>query len=195
MKRLFVALHFQPHPALLQLLSDLQLKLSHERISWMNPSNIHLTLKFLGETDEKRLPEITHAINNSIFNQLPINILFDKTGIFGSRYDPRVIWLGSKDNNSSLQLLASRLLDNFDSIGFLRDRQNFVPHLTLGRIKGLNDKRYFQDVISNIPDKVYQETVATEIILFESILRKEGPLYLVQSRHPFKSDGIASETA
>ncbi len=71
-----------------------------------------------------------------------------------------------------------------DVIGFARDRQNFVPHLTLGRIKNLTDKPRFQEVIGKIPQKAYIHKSVTELLLYESILHKDGPKYRVI--HSFK---------
>ena len=68
-------------------------------------------------------------------NHKSFTIDFNRTGIFGSRYTPRVLWLGMQNTPQELYDLEEDLLTTFDNIGYLRDRQNFVPHITLGRIK------------------------------------------------------------
>jgi 2'-5' RNA ligase len=187
MKRLFLAIPLHAGGALPDLLNMLRKKLGHERINWVNPENLHLTLKFLGETPSTRIPEINAAMNDCLSKHKSFQLDFDKTGIFGSRYDPRVIWLGSTQIPAEITLLANDVLDTFDAIGFSRDRQNFVPHLTLGRIKGLDDKRHFQEVVKQIPQQLYLREEVSRIILFESILRKEGPLYKVEQAFSLKS--------
>ncbi len=178
MKRLFIAIHLQATPALLLLLEQLKQQLARERISWAKSENMHLTLKFIGETPEKAIPVIVSAIEQALESQKSFEFTFDRTGVFGSRYDPRVIWLGSSKTSAEINLLAEKVIDACDRSGFARDRQNFVPHLTLGRIKGLEDKPSFQRVMQQLPQQVFQQSAVKEIILFESILRKEGPLYV-----------------
>ncbi len=178
MKRLFVAIHIKPDPGLLSLLGRLQRELSYERISWAKPENLHLTLKFLGETHSAAIPGLVEVLRKAVEPTAGFTINFDKTGLFGSRYDPRVIWLGSQDRSEAMDKLANSVLDACARVGFERDRQNFVPHLTLGRIKGLTDKARFQQLMQQLPQQRIQIVPVHSVILFESILRKEGPLYI-----------------
>jgi 2'-5' RNA ligase len=68
--------------------------------------------------------------------------------------------------------------DKLSAIGYEPDRQNSVPHLTLGRIKFLKDKKMFQQIIDQNKGISSQEISVGQLILFESILKKEGPVYL-----------------
>ena len=79
--------------------------------------------------------------------------------------------------------LEEDTLKAFDNIGYLRDRQNFVPHITLGRIKELCEKQYFQKIVSGIEQKSYIKQEVNEIILFQSILRPEGAIYKELKRY------------
>ncbi len=177
MKRLFAAIKVTPQPGFLSTLNDIRQELKHERITWVNPSIIHLTLKFFGETDENRIPAIEAALKKAVASAESTVIRINRTGIFGSKYDPKVIWFGI-DPNPLLQNLAMQVLDELEKAGWEKDRQNFVPHLTIGRIKELKDKALFQEVIAKYRDCFIQEQMVKEIHLYESILRKEGPLYL-----------------
>ena len=67
-----------------------------------------------------------------------------------------------------------------------RDRQNFVPHLTVTRIKQLKDKELFFDIISEYKDEFIQDLKVEEIILFESILERSGAVYNIVERFPLK---------
>lgn len=179
MKRLFIAIPLSPEPVLSGLLQTLSSELYYERINWVKATNMHLTLKFLGPTAEEKIPEIVAAINNCVCDFEPFVLQFNKTGIFGSRYQPRVLWLGLNEVPEQLHPLANGIIDAMDRIGFKRDRQNFVPHLTLGRIKNLTDKPRFQEVIGNISQKIYISTSVEKLLLYESILHKDGPEYRV----------------
>lgn len=182
-KRLFLAIPLQPSDELLVLLEVLKRQLVHERINWVRPENMHLTLKFLGETPEYKWPVIGTALQALVTQHRPFSYVFDRTGIFGSRHDPRVLWLGMQTRNQPLDQLAFSVLDTLDAVGFERDRQNFVPHLTLGRIHRLSDKKAFSALVANIPQKIYLSGLAETIILYESILLRTGPRYVELERY------------
>ena len=177
MKRLFIAFKTQPDQALIELVNSLKRKLINDQINWVNINQLHLTIKFLGETEEKSIIAIQQAMTEAVRGFQPISLLFDKTGIFGSSYDPRVMWIGPKQTNPEVIRLGDSVIRQLDLAGFPRDRQNFVPHLTIGRIKSIRDKANFQEVLKAIPEQIFQKAEIREIILFESILRREGPLY------------------
>ncbi len=177
MKRLFAAIKIHPSPEFIRVLNQLGSDLRHERIKWVEPGNIHLTLKFLGETDEKQIPAIREALQNAASGCPAFSLKINRTGIFGSRYDPKVVWFGI-DPEPKMNLLAENTFRELQRIGWEPDRQNFVPHLTIGRIRELRDKPLFQQLVEKYRDARIQEETVKEVILFESILRKEGPLYV-----------------
>jgi len=177
MKRLFAAIKIHPSPQFLEIFTALSELLKHERIKWVEPHNIHITLKFFGDTDEKDIPAIKKALQAAATGSKPFTMKINRTGIFGSRYDPRVIWFGI-DPDPSLEILAKNVLAELQKAGWEPDRQNFVPHLTIGRIKEIRDKNLFRQMIDKFRDSKVQEQPVLEIILYESILHREGPQYV-----------------
>lgn len=183
MKRLFAAIKIHPSPEFISVVSSMTAELKHERIKWVELHNMHLTLKFFGETEEPRIPAIYEALTSATANADSFTLHINRTGIFGSRYDPRVIWFGI-DLEPGLLKLAENVFDNLQQAGWEPDRQNFVPHLTIGRIKELKDKALFQQVIARYREVKIQEQNVNELILFESILRREGPEYIALRKFP-----------
>jgi 2'-5' RNA ligase len=177
MKRLFAAIKINPSVRYISLFNEISSSLRHERIKWVKPENIHLTMKFFGETDDAKIPEICLAIESAIAQSKPFTLKISNTGIFGSRYDPKIIWFGIEKNNE-LDRLARNIFSELSNCGWEADRQNFVPHLTIGRIKDLKDKPLFQKIVCRYNTVEIQEENVTEIILYESILKHEGPLYV-----------------
>ena len=177
MKRLFAAIKVRPSEEFLRIYFRLIKSLSQDKIKWVDIDNIHITLKFFGETDEERIDDICDALEKGIFRHDPFKLSLRDVGIFGSSYKPRVIWFGI-DKSEELQKLAGDLKYELSEIGFEADRQNFVPHLTVGRIKYIENKKYFQKVIDENKSGFIQEIPVEEIILFESILHKTGPEYI-----------------
>lgn len=181
MKRLFLAIPIKTTDNdFVPLLDGLKRQLAHEkRINWVKPSHIHLTLKFIGDTHPDEIPKIIDEIGEMVKRHKSFTMDFNRTGIFGSRYAPRVLWLGMQNTPQELLDLEEDTLTSFDKLGFIRDRQNFVPHITLGRIKELCEKQYFQKIVAGIEQKSYIRQDVKEIILFQSFLRPEGAVYKV----------------
>ncbi|NVO18548.1 MAG: RNA 2',3'-cyclic phosphodiesterase [Bacteroidetes bacterium] len=177
MKRLFAAIKITPTPEFVRVLTQISGDLHHERIKWVETNNIHITLKFFGETDENQIPSIKKALQEAANQSTRFIMKINRTGIFGSRYDPRVVWFGI-DPEPCLDQLAANTVKELQKAGWEPDRQNFVPHLTIGRIKELRDKALFQQIINKYKSASIQEQEIKEVILYESILRREGPLYL-----------------
>jgi len=181
MKRLFAAIKITPDDKFLKLYYRLLKQFEGERIKWVEPQNMHITLKFFGETEEDRINDICDVLNNVSADHTAFSFLLKDIGIFGSSYKPRVIWFGV-ENDEPIKLLASDLLSKLETIGFESDRQNFVPHLTVGRIKVLVHKRSFQAKIDQFSDAFIQDVIVNEMYLFESTLTTSGPIYDVVKR-------------
>lgn len=188
MKRLFVAVKIHPSPEFLHVYNSLKSGLKFCRITWVRPESIHITLKFFGETEEKRIAEISRvlkdvAVRHSSFTSDLVNV-----GIFGSSYDPKVIWFGI-ENAEPLKKLGMDVLKSVETIGWEPDRQNFVPHLTIGRIKDVPDKHLFQRMLDEHKKARMQEFSVREFHLYESVLTREGPIYKVLEGYGLRDTG------
>lgn len=176
MKRLFIAVKLIPNDNLLKIYYSLKKALQNDKIRWVPPDNFHLTLKFLGDTPEEKISTISEAMVNSLSSNKVVNIELNNVGIFGSKYKPRVIWFGINENRQ-LKDLGMKLLIDLHDAGFPKDRQNFVPHLTVGRITKITDKQLFNIEIDKRRNVFIQRAVVDKIILFESILTSKIPIY------------------
>jgi len=177
-KRLFLAIKVNPDDNFKEVYNGLKTKLKAQSIKWVELFNVHFTLKFYGETTVDLIPDICLKVEEAIKDVHGFEMHINNTGIFGSSYQPKVIWFGI-DNNPVLTTLAENILNNMVSIGFERDRQNFVPHLTIGRIRYVDDKKLFNQIIEKYATVDIQKVYVSELYLYESILRKEGPIYNV----------------
>jgi 2'-5' RNA ligase len=178
MKRLFAAIHMVPSQELLELYASLMRGLRFADIKWVKPQNLHITLKFFGETYEDRIPDIQRVLKEVSENHKPFSFMLAGTGIFGASYNPKVIWFGIQKANA-LTTLANDVLNEVDKIGWKRDRQNFRAHLTVGRVKNVKDKQLFQQMIDEHNKTFIQEVSVIEFRLYESILHRDGPVYRV----------------
>jgi RNA 2',3'-cyclic 3'-phosphodiesterase len=178
MKRLFVAIKISPKKRTLEKYFTLKQALNYNKIKWVEPDKLHITIKFLGDTYEDSIPIVISVISSTIKETSSFKIELKNVGIFGSRYNPRVIWFGISENQK-LKSLAEDLISNLDKNGFKRDRQNFVPHLTVGRIKRIEDSKLFNNEIEKLRDFYFQEIHVDSIILYESIILSQGPTYKI----------------
>lgn len=174
--RLFAAIHIKPDDNFSMIYDGLRQTLDYNIIKWVDLQNMHITLRFFGDTPEDELPIITEALNKATEGIREFNLTLEKTGIFGSRYDPRVIWFGIKENKSLLNL-HKNITESLAEAEYFADRQNFVPHLTIGRIKEIRDKQFFQQIIDRFADVKLLDQKVTEFSLFKSELKKEGPIH------------------
>lgn len=178
MKRLFIAIKIHPDPNFLEILRSLKRQLNAEKIKWVEEHNMHVTLKFFGDTPEEKIPVISGKIVLATNNMAPFQISLSRTGLFGSSYQPRVIWFGI-DPSEKFSLLASNIFEKLLEIGYEPDRQNFVPHLTIGRIKNIKNKKLLQQLLFEYKDTIIQKELINTLYLFESILKPQGPEYKV----------------
>lgn len=185
MKRLFIAIKLTPDKNLLKTYFFLQNALQHDKIRWVPPDNLHVTLKFLGNTPIEKISTISEVITSSVTSFKPLNVEFVNCGIFGSSYKPRVIWFGIR-KHEELKKLGLTIIDNLNDAGFAKDRQNFVPHLTIGRITKIMDKLMFNEAINKVKNVHHQETIIDKVILFESVLTSKSPTYNEIKSFPLK---------
>ena len=178
MKRVFLAISFKDNRFLSQYINEIKTNLLAENIKWAEADNIHLTLKFFGPTSDSTLEKIKISLDKVLKSQKSFMISFNKIGVFGSRYQPRVLWMGLEQADI-LQALEQEISIVLEEIGISSDRQNFVPHLTIARIKKLDSKKYFQSVVERYKEFDSGAIAIESIFLYQSILHKEGPEYRV----------------
>ena len=176
--RLFAAIKIHPSTDLLNIYYKLKSGLKDEKIKWVEEENFHVTLKFFGETPEEKIPEIINELKEAALNSQSFQLHLENTQIFGSSYKPKVVWFGINPCDE-LQQLQANIQKRLLNIGYESSSENFVPHLTIGRIKYIQDKKDFQKIIDNHKKTSIQTEEVKAFYLFESILCKQGPVYRV----------------
>lgn len=181
MKRIFIALKIAPGEALLRMFSSLRSLPGNEKINWVDPENIHVTLAFLGDTEGERIKAADIAVREKCkgFGEFGFNLT--GTGLFRNFRDPKVIWTGIEDCDRLVKLneiITAGLRD----AGFKPESRPFKPHITLGRIKFIKDPHSLESAIERYSGTFFQRVTVNEVIIFESILSPAGPLYKPVSR-------------
>ena len=176
MKRIFIALKIEPDGNLLRMISSLRSVLGNEMITWVDQANIHLTLAFLGDTDDDRIKMagIVLRQNCSGFGEFSFNL--SGSGVFSNFRDPRVIWIGIEKSEKLIKL-NDLIMTGLKDTGFRFENRPFRLHITLGRIKFIKDHDLLKSALERYHDTFFQKVNAKEVILFESILKPTGTIY------------------
>jgi len=147
-------------------------------VKWVEEENLHLTLKFIGEFPEKRLPELKQAILKGIYDSGggEISLTVRGIGFFHSKGNVRVIWAGI-EADQALQRLVKNLDAKLSKLGIKPEEREFVPHLTLARAKGEVKVLKISEHLKLFSDKDYGGVLSKQIILMRSELFSSGPKY------------------
>jgi len=147
-------------------------------IRWVKSENLHLTLKFLGEVEPGLAERIPKALEKECMQARPFSLHLGRCGAFPSEGRGRVIWLGLEGEVEKVSHLAERIDSCLAGLGFERETRPFLPHVTLGRMKNPVPCRELVEEWRRILE-VAGDTgfLASEVVLFRSILFREGPTY------------------
>ena len=178
--RVFIALNL-PNDILLKL-SYLQelLKETQANVLWVKPTNLHITLRFLGESDENLLKEACLAVRKTAKINNCFTASLAELGVFPDARKPHIIWVGLKKGKDQIKLLAASLDETLKEFGLAQENHEFSAHITIGRIKsGLNFKTLTEKITSL---RLYFADTPThfkidKITLFRSKLAAGGAVY------------------
>jgi 2'-5' RNA ligase len=176
LKRIFIAVKIVPGPTLLKIIHSLKAVLANDKINWVNPDNIHLTLAFLGDTEEERIKALSIMLKRVCTGFGDLDFKLVGTGIFRDFRDPRVLWAGIEGYEKLLQL-NDVIKTGLNDTGFHIEERPFKPHITIGRIKFLKNPESLKSALAMYKDNFIQDVRVEEVILYQSILRPEGPFY------------------
>lgn len=140
---------------------------------WVKPENLHLTLKFLGDINQKQADKIKEAITKISGKFAAFETSFNGFGFFPDERKPRIFFI-SIDKEELLKGIASELEEELAKLGFEKENR-FKSHITLARIKDLRNIESLKAKIKNT--RLDEKFPADAIILYKSTLAKEGPIY------------------
>jgi 2'-5' RNA ligase len=146
-------------------------------VKWVEPQNLHVTLKFLGETQEALLEGIVRAMQAAAAGVEPFRLRLRGVGAFPNPRRPRVVWLGVVDGVEPLTGLAQRLEDGLAPLGVEPEGRPFRAHVTLGRVRNAAPGGRLAAEIEAMSATDVGEMMCTEIVLMRSQLSRSGPTY------------------
>jgi len=190
MKRLFIGLPIETETvAQMAKIWQNDRLLNQNRMNWTKPENWHITLFFLGDTPVSDIAVLQQLIEESFHSVQYFSTQLTGAGVFPNANNPKVLWLGL-ENLQPLILPYARLSDLLQKNGFSFDHKPLKPHLTLARIKSFENRTSFDSLIKQYYQFNFGTIVINRVVLFESILSTQGPVYKPLYTKWLVNDGI-----
>jgi RNA 2',3'-cyclic 3'-phosphodiesterase len=188
--RLFVALQIpdsirNDYAALIDDLRRLDAKASPKKPKWVRPENLHVTLKFIGHIDPRKLDSIRTALANARSPQ-EVRLRFRNIGFFPNAKRPRVVW-GGMESSDNLAPLAHAVDRQIATLGFPAEERVFTPHLTLARLDPPGIAPDLRNAIEKHATRDFGVLHTSEFHLIESKLKPSGAEYTTLQSFPFVS--------
>jgi 2'-5' RNA ligase len=152
------------------------IKKTKANIKFIEPKNIHITLKFLGDIEKSQIKQIEDTIYNSINGINSFKIDVKGLGVFPNKSYIKIIWAGIK-NYQTLENTVNRIDENLSIVGFKKEKRDFSPHITIGRVKTAKNKKQLLEIIERYGDYNFGEFTVDSINLKKSELTPKGPIY------------------
>lgn len=178
--RLFWAAKIENCPECIELVREIQHKISQNRLKTTKPENQHLTLKFLGDCSGNQLPELIQIGKNIARISAPSQMTIKGLGTFGKKQQPSVLFLKTAPCQA-VETLAARLETAHQAIGFPPENRPFRAHITLARIKHIQDFRTFKETLEM---QLSLNFSINYIHLIKSRLNHSGPKYEILKSFP-----------
>jgi len=179
--RSFVAVNLSPEVRTTLASIEERLKeRQHRFVKWVEPESIHMTLKFLGNVPQDRIPAIATAIGTVVEPLTEFSLRLESLGAFPNWQRPQVVWVGVGGELDRLEMIQEHIEEALCALGFPRERRRFSPHLTLGRIRDQasgEDRRQFAAWTQSLNFETGQPVEVRRISLIRSKLTPGGPIY------------------
>ena len=188
-KRCFVAIELPPR--LTRQLVEMQDQLRAlprnvaRRLRPVHAEALHVTVKFLGATEDHQVSPLIETLARTAALRGPLTLALSGLGAFPNQERPHTIFAALSQGKDDLVRLMQDIDVACAPLGFMMEERPRVPHLTLARVEGARPRGALGDWIAQHRQTDFGKLEARELVLFESVLRPEGSLYLPLARLPF----------
>jgi 2'-5' RNA ligase len=148
---------------------------ANAQLKFVEPENLHFTLKFLGEVSDSKVEDLKVMIEDKIVEYEPFKLYINKTGFFPHSGYIRVIWLGVENPEVYSQMQID-LDQEFVKLGFKKEK-SYIPHLTIARVKGAKNKEALISLIKEMENVNIGDMMVDKLVLKKSELTPVGPIY------------------
>jgi len=175
--RTFIGIPVKVGDRFLEARSELMKLLEDEKISWVDPDNYHVTIRFLGDVDVSRIGPICDSLDDKINTPRKMHIKFSRPGSFGPVKNPRVVWVGF-EQGPVFESLRHDVDLALEACGFQKADKPLRVHLTLGRVRSkLSDMDGYYRAIKTMETQFGEKVWLDKIVFYRSVMCREGPVY------------------
>jgi len=157
-------------------------------VKWVEPENLHVTLLFLGEVDDRDIPDVCRVVAAGCGQHSPFAMSVETVGCFGNPRRPRTLWVGVGDGTQEVCALHDALEPPLLDLGcYRKEDRKYTPHITLGRVRS---DRPDDDLTAAMAKKAHWQggqTIVREVLVMGSDLTPNGPMYMVLGRGKLKA--------
>ncbi|MBU4565204.1 MAG: RNA 2',3'-cyclic phosphodiesterase [Desulfarculus sp.] len=181
--RSFIALEMPPEVKEFAAGLIKELKPSGADVKWVEPMNLHLTLKFLGEVDPSATADIITALEGALAGRSAPGLSAAGCGAFPNARSPKVVWLGLGGQTDLVAQMARAVETALEPLGFEAEKRAFKPHLTLGRVRrprrgaGAPSTAPLSRALAALAAAAGPSFRADRVVLMKSTLTGSGPIY------------------
>lgn len=168
------------------------LKAGKVDVNWVAEEKLHLTLKFLGDTDDGLISRIKEELSRVSSAHTPFNIKVYGAGVLPDLRRPRVVFIGldiKADLAAGLKGLQRDIEETMAGLGFKKEDRLFLPHLTIGRVKSPKSKEQLLKMIETLKDRDFGIIYVKKISLMKSELKPKGAQYTIIDEFDLKNEG------
>jgi 2'-5' RNA ligase len=156
-------------------------------VKWIPPENLHLTLKFLGDTTEELLKSVNERLISLSKSHNRFSLQVSGAGAFPNIKYPKVVWLGIHDSEEIIKLQHD-IDESMEGLGFKRDDKKFTPHLTIGRVKSMRNKDVLIKELATLKEADFGKIEVNNITMMKSELKPGGAEHSKLIEIPFGRD-------
>lgn len=170
----FIAIDIEAFTKIIQF--ENEIKNSGANVKLVEPENIHITLKFLGDTEEEHIEKIEEIMKNAVKETDSFEIQLKGAGVFPNQNYIKVMWIGIK-NGEKIGDITKKIDEKISELGFKKERRGFSAHLTIARVRSAKNKDKLMQIIEKYRDTEFANIKVNSIILKKSELTSKGPIY------------------
>lgn len=149
------------------------LKESGANVKWVEPKNLHVTLKFLGWVEDQKIDKVIELTGRAAGETESFPAKFKGLETFAGR----VVWVGVSKGGNELKRIADSLEETLSGAGYRSEKREFTSHLTIGRIKDRKGVEKLKEKMEKIKDTEFGEMTVDRIAIIKSTLTPKGPIY------------------
>ena len=154
-----------------------QVRGHHAPVAWTAPSNLHITLHFLGDISPERATDVERSMRALASGVEPFSLTPEGGGAFPGARSPRILWVGFREPLELVRQLQQNMEGALSAAGFPREDRPYHPHITVGRTRGALPPAWGERFVRALSGKRFGVVPVSSVTLYESRLGPGGAVH------------------